>query len=121
MFFHVWSVSSLWRRRLAYISYESWLLGVFRIYTTLKPRSSEVCSAYAPSRRRGAYALQTSSDLDSRVVYTRNTPRNHDLYITYTSGILHVVVVWVHHMGNAPHITYVHMYIHVGNTLQIHT
>ena len=84
---HVFSclvpVSSLCRRRLAYILYESWLLGVFRIYTTLKPRSSEVCSAYAPSRRRGAYALQTSSDLDSRVVYTRNTPRNHDLYITY--------------------------------------
>ena len=87
---HVFSclvpVSSLCRRRLAYILYESWLLGVFRIYTTLKPRSSEVCSAYAPSRRRGAYALQTSSDLDSRVVYTRNTPRNHDLYITYTPG-----------------------------------
>ena len=70
-------------RRLAYILYESWLLGVFCIYTTLKPRSSEVCSAYAPSQRRGAYALQTSSDLDSRVVYTRNPPHNHDLYITY--------------------------------------
>ena len=77
-------VSSLCRRRLAYILYESWLLGVFRIYMTLKPRSSEVCSAYAPRLRLGAYALQTSSDLDSRVVYTRNTPRNHDLYITYT-------------------------------------
>ena len=47
---HVFSclvpVSSLCRRRLAYILYESWLLGVFRIYTTLKPRSSEVCSAF---------------------------------------------------------------------------
>ena len=77
-------VSSLCRRRLAYILYESWLLGVFRIYTTLKPWSSEVCSAYAPSRRRGAYALQTSSGLDSRVVYMQNTPLNHDLYITYS-------------------------------------
>ena len=76
-------VSSLCRCRLAYILYESWLLGVFRIYTTLKSRSSEVCSAYAARLRLGAYALQTFSDLDSRVVYMRNTPRNHDLYITY--------------------------------------
>ena len=72
MFFHLWSLFlyslQLCRRRLAYILYESWLLGVFRIYTTLKPRSMQ---------------LQTSSNLDSRVVYTGNTPRNHDLYITY--------------------------------------
>ena len=61
-------VSSLCRHRLAYILYESWLLGVFRIYTTFKPRSMQ---------------LQASSNLDSRVVYTRNTPCNHDLYITY--------------------------------------
>ena len=33
-------VSSLCLRQLAYILYESWLLGVFRIYTTLKPRSA---------------------------------------------------------------------------------
>ena len=39
-------VSSLCRRRLAYILYESWLLGVFCIYTTLKPQSSEVCSTF---------------------------------------------------------------------------
>ena len=94
---HVFSclvpVSSLCRRRLAYILYESWLLGVFRIYTTLKPRSSEVCSAYAPRLRLGAYALQTSSDLDSRVVYTRNTPRNHDLYITYIPCLLSFTTV----------------------------
>ena len=75
-------VSSLCWRQLAYILYESWLLGVFRIYTTLKPRSSEVCSAYAPRLQLRAYALQTSSDLDSRVVYMRNMSRNHDSYIT---------------------------------------
>ena len=48
-----------------------------------KPRStSEVCIVYAPRLRLGAYTLQTSSDLSSRVVYTRNTLLNHDLYST---------------------------------------
>ena len=40
-------VSSLCQRRLvACILYESWLLGVFHVYTTLILSSSEVCSAY---------------------------------------------------------------------------
>ena len=55
--FHL--LASSFQRRLAYILYESWLRGVVCIYT-----------------------LQTSSDLNSRLVYTRNTPRNHDLNIT---------------------------------------
>ena len=43
---------SPYQRQLTYniMLYESWLHGVFHIYstyTTLKPRSSEVCSAYA--------------------------------------------------------------------------
>ena len=79
-------VSSLCWHQLVYILYESWLLGVFRIYTTLKPWSSDVCSAYAPRLRLGSFALQTSSDLDSQVLYTRNTPHNHDLYITYSTS-----------------------------------
>ena len=76
-------VSSLCHRRLVYIIYESWLLDVFRVYMTLKPRSLEVCSGYAPRLRLVAYALQTSSDLDSGVVHMRNTLRNHDFNITY--------------------------------------
>ena len=53
--FHLCSLfSSSCQRRLAYILYESWLCGVFRVYTTLKPWS---------------YTLQTSDDLDSRVVH----------------------------------------------------
>ena len=31
----------------------------------------------------GAHTLQTSSYLDSKVVYTWNTPHNHDLHIAY--------------------------------------
>ena len=30
------------------------------------------------------YNPQASSDLDSQIVYTQNTPHIHDLYITYT-------------------------------------
>ena len=67
-------IYSLCQRQLAHILYESCLHGVFHVYTTLKPRSSEVCSAYV---------LQTFSDLNSRVVYTWKTPHNHDLYFTY--------------------------------------
>ena len=44
MFFHLWSLF------LACASADSHINRVFRIYTTHKPRSSEVCSAYAPSR-----------------------------------------------------------------------
>ena len=72
-----------------YVIYKSWLRGVFRVYTTRESRSEDVCSAYAPSRRRGAYALQTSSGRDLRVVYMRNTPSNHDLYNIYASRRRH--------------------------------
>ena len=52
-------VSSLFRRQLAY---------TYIIMVTW-------CNPHI-------YDPQTSSDLDSRVVYVRNTPCNHDLYIT---------------------------------------
>ena len=45
-----------------YVIYTSWLSGVLRVYTTRELRSEEVCSVYAPSRRRGAYTMQTSDD-----------------------------------------------------------
>ena len=45
-----------------YVIYKSWLSGVLRVYTTRELRSEEVCSVYAPSRRRGAYTMQTSDD-----------------------------------------------------------
>ena len=79
-----------------YILYESWLLGVFHIYTTLKPRSSEVCSAYAPRLRLGAYALQTSDDLDSRVVYIRGihcVTMIYILHIQYHTNVESVRIV----------------------------
>ena len=65
-----------WRlctRRLAYILHESWLFGVFRVYTTLKPQPSDVCSAHAPHFWLGAYALQMSSGLGSGSIYTEYT------------------------------------------------
>ena len=65
---------------------------IFRIYTTLKPHSSEVCSTYAPCLRLGAYVLQTSSDPGSRVVYTWNTLCNHDLYITYIYIYIYIYI-----------------------------
>ena len=59
------------------------------------------------------YAPQTSSGFSSRVVYMRNTPRNHDLYISYKSwlpGVFHVYVLktskgrgfWVVYTRNTP-------------------
>ena len=60
--------------QLSYILHESWLLGVFRVYTTLKPRPSDVCSAYAPRLWLGLYALQTSSGLGSGCIYAEYTP-----------------------------------------------
>lgn len=53
--------------RLVYILYESWLLGVFLVY-----------------------ALQTSSGLGSRVVYT---PHNHDLYIIHTLNMHTLILI----------------------------
>ena len=41
-------------------------------------RAEKVCSAYALSWRQGAYALHTSDGRGFRVMYTRNTPSNHD-------------------------------------------
>ena len=72
-----------------YVIDKSWLRGVFRVYTTRESRSSEVCSAYAPSRRQGAYALQTFDDRGLRVVYMRNTPSNHDSYNIYANRHRH--------------------------------
>ena len=45
-----------------YVIYKPWLCGVFHVYTTRETRSKKVCSVYAQSQRRGAYALQTSDD-----------------------------------------------------------
>ena len=81
MFFICVPSYSPYQRQLTYniMLYESWLHSVFHIYstyTTLKPWSSEVCSAYA---------LQTSLTSILRLcIYTQNTPRNHDSYITVT-------------------------------------
>ena len=85
--------------RLAYILHESWLLGVFRVYMTLKPQPSEVCSAYAPRLWLGAWGEHsllpsTGATMDTKncklpmasvqVVYMQNTPCNHDMYILHT-------------------------------------
>ena len=45
---------------------------------------------YAPRLQLGAYRLQSSSDLNSLVVYTQNTACDHDLYNTSIYPI-----VWV--------------------------
>ena len=79
-----------WRlctRQLTYILPESWLHGVFRAYTTLKPRPSDVCSAYAPSRRRRAYALQTSSGLSLGRIYAEYTTQH--TYVLYIPTHMH--------------------------------
>ena len=40
---------------------------------TWELRSEEVCKEYV-------YALETSNDQGLRVIYTQNTPHNHDSY-----------------------------------------
>ena len=72
----------------------AWLHGVFCVHMTLKPWSFEVCSAYAPHLWLRAYALRTSSDLNSQVIYTQNTSCNHDLYITYIPHYQYHRTIW---------------------------
>ena len=52
--------------------------------------------------RLGAYAPQTSSGFSSWVIYTQNTLRNLDLYITYTwkfqtlqARLFHIMYMYV--------------------------
>ena len=80
-----------WRlctRRLAYILHESWLFGVFRIYTTLKPRPSDVCSP-----------LQTSFGLGSGRIYVR--------------GIHRITMIYILHMQLKIQVQYVLIIVHV--------
>ena len=49
---------------------------------TLKSPLNSQAIWYAPRLQLGAYTLQSSSDLDSWVLYTQNKAHDHDFYIT---------------------------------------
>ena len=95
-------------RRLAYILHESWLLGVFHIYLyDSKTSAFGVCSL--------ARHMHCKLPLASvRVVYTRNTPCNHDLYIIYSSNTCTDSHGPTHEVKGVHTHTYIHrpMYVH---------
>ena len=96
MFSSSFPVSSSCQHWLAYILYDSWLHSVFHVYTTLKPGSWHICSAYVPSLRLGSARLICTANFlwpqFSDCIYTQNTPCNTDLYITYSAYYLRALI-----------------------------
>ena len=100
-------------RRLAYILHELWLRGVFHVYTTLKPQPSDICS--------GSGHMHCKRPLASVwVVYTQNTPRNHDLYITYSMVYSLALEGSKSPAGTHAH-THIRMHTHTDTHTHTHT
>ena len=67
-----------------YVTYKSWLRGVFPVYATWEPKPEAVSNVYSRSLRHGEYTYTANfRGQGLRVVCTRSTPCNYNSCNTY--------------------------------------